>query len=286
MNTLNTFLCDWGSPDSNMLLFFLLISFLLGLLAGWLIWGRKIQAMLEQVKERDATILDLNGKLNIKEAELSNANKSVDELMAKNRTISEEKGQLTADLMSVQNEVSDLKVMAALLPERDNTIEKLKMELANATESLSALTEKWNIENDNNTKLSADLSNCRNELEALKANTSATEANVMLMTNLPEDEEAMDIVAIAAATDIKPDDLKIVEGIGPKIEGILNNAGIMTFRQLAAASIEQLKELLLAAGNRYKIHDPSTWARQAQLAHEGKWEELKIWQDELNGGKE
>lgn len=267
MDTLNKFLCDWGSPDSNMLLFFLLISFLLGLLAGWLIWGRKIQAMLEQVKERDLTITDLNGKLNIKETELNKANKSVEELLAKNRTISEEKGQLVADLMAAQNEVSDLKVMAALLPERDNTIENLKNELEGSSQSIDELTALVRAESTEREQLAADLANCKNEVTALRANT-----NIMAAPLIVEN--------------ITPDDLKIVEGIGPKIESILNNANILTFQQLAAASVERLKEVLEAAGNRYKMHDPSTWARQAQLAYEGKWEELKEWQDALKGGKE
>ena len=33
------------------------------------------------------------------------------------------------------------------------------------------------------------------------------------------------------------------------------------------------------------MHVPGTWPRQAGLAHEGKWEELSKWQDELDGGK-
>ena len=43
---------------------------------------------------------------------------------------------------------------------------------------------------------------------------------------------------------VVPDDLKIVEGIGPKIEGLLNNEGIFTFAQLAATAPERIKEIL------------------------------------------
>lgn len=82
-----------------------------------------------------------------------------------------------------------------------------------------------------------------------------------------------------------PDDLKIVEGIGPKIEGLLNEEGILTFAQLAATEPERIKEILHAAGPRYQIHDPSTWPQQSALARDGKWEELKKWQDELNKGR-
>ncbi|MEQ1733871.1 MAG: 50S ribosomal protein L17 [Bacteroidia bacterium] len=85
---------------------------------------------------------------------------------------------------------------------------------------------------------------------------------------------------------VKLDDLKIVEGIGPKIEELYVAAGISTWAQLAETSVEKSKEVLLTGGDRYKMHDPSTWAQQALLASEGKWAELKELQEKLDGGKE
>ena len=89
----------------------------------------------------------------------------------------------------------------------------------------------------------------------------------------------------APAADVKPDNLTKVEGIGPKIAGLLNDAGINTFADLGAASQDQLQAILTAAGSRYAAHNPSTWAQQSQMAADGKWDELKAWQDELDGGK-
>lgn len=85
---------------------------------------------------------------------------------------------------------------------------------------------------------------------------------------------------------VKPDDLKIVEGIGPKIEQLLKDGGINTWAELAAADVDRLREILDAAGPRYQIHDPSTWPAQAKFADEGKWEELKEYQDMLIGGRD
>lgn len=82
-----------------------------------------------------------------------------------------------------------------------------------------------------------------------------------------------------------PSDLKVVEGIGPKIEGLLKEAGINNWADLAAASIDKLKGVIAAAGDRYRLADPSTWAKQASLAEAGKWGELKTYQDFLSGGK-
>ena len=83
----------------------------------------------------------------------------------------------------------------------------------------------------------------------------------------------------------KADDLKKIEGIGPKIEQLLHDKGILTFSILAATSAEDVKTILTEAGPRYTIHDPATWGKQAEMAAAGKWDELKAWQKELDGGK-
>lgn len=81
------------------------------------------------------------------------------------------------------------------------------------------------------------------------------------------------------------DDLKKVEGIGPKIEGLLNADGIMTFAQLAKSSVDRIQKILDAAGSRYRIANPETWPDQAALARDGKWDALEKLQDELKGGR-
>ena len=85
-------------------------------------------------------------------------------------------------------------------------------------------------------------------------------------------------------TTAKADDLKKIEGIGPKIAEVLTEAGIGTFAALAKSTPEAIKEIL-SAHSRLASKDPSTWCKQAELAAEGKWDELKKWQDELDGGK-
>lgn len=80
-------------------------------------------------------------------------------------------------------------------------------------------------------------------------------------------------------------DLKIIEGIGPKIEEILKTAGINNWTELSASSHKRLRAILDEAGSRYKMHDPETWCEQATLAANGKWEALKVLQDRLKGGR-
>ncbi len=83
----------------------------------------------------------------------------------------------------------------------------------------------------------------------------------------------------------KKDDLTKIEGIGPKIKGLLNAGGIHTFSELASANTSNLKKILVDAGPRFQMHDPGSWPRQSKLAADGKWDELKKLQDELDGGK-
>ncbi|MEK7257032.1 MAG: proprotein convertase P-domain-containing protein [Bacteroidota bacterium] len=82
------------------------------------------------------------------------------------------------------------------------------------------------------------------------------------------------------------DDLKIVEGIGPKIEQLLNGAGIYSYVSLATTPAEHVKDILTGAGDRFKMHDPASWGYQASLAAQGRWDDLKTLQAELVGGKE
>lgn len=83
----------------------------------------------------------------------------------------------------------------------------------------------------------------------------------------------------------KQDDLKAVEGIGPKIEGLLKADGIDTWRKLSNAQVSTIQAILNKAGKRYKLADPGTWPKQAGMCADGKWDELTAYQDELNGGK-
>lgn len=95
-----------------------------------------------------------------------------------------------------------------------------------------------------------------------------------------------DKITLPSGKKIKQDDLKLVEGIGPKIEGLLNDAGINTWADLATAPEEKVQAILDEAGPRYRMHDPATWAKQAKMANEGQWEELEAYQDRLDGGRE
>ncbi|MEO0042573.1 MAG: hypothetical protein RL329_2021 [Bacteroidota bacterium] len=98
-------------------------------------------------------------------------------------------------------------------------------------------------------------------------------------------ETIVKIVVQAKEIGAVKDDLKKIEGIGPKIEELLNTAGIINFSQLCNTPQQRLQEILDAAGKRFAMHDPTSWTLQANLANQGDWDALKQLQSQLVGGK-
>lgn len=90
--------------------------------------------------------------------------------------------------------------------------------------------------------------------------------------------------AIMAGAKAVNDDLQKIEGIGPKINELLIAGGIDTFEKLAEAPVTRVQEILEAAGPRFRLANPASWAAQARLCAEGRWEALKQLQDELTAG--
>ncbi|MEY4935501.1 MAG: hypothetical protein RIS64_1860 [Bacteroidota bacterium] len=108
---------------------------------------------------------------------------------------------------------------------------------------------------------------------------------VVAKSNISSKETITKTVVQSTETVAGKDDLKKIEGIGPKIEELLNNIGIMTFVQLAVTPLQKLQEMLDAAGKRFAMHDPTSWTLQANLASKNDWESLKQLQSQLIGGK-
>ena len=91
------------------------------------------------------------------------------------------------------------------------------------------------------------------------------------------------IIDVGAAP--QADDLTKIEGIGPKIAQVLADAGITTFAVLAGTSAGRLREILNAAGSRYRITDPTTWPEQAAHAAAGDWDKFNELVSRLKAGK-
>ena len=135
---------------------------------------------------------------------------------------------------------------------------------------------------DKYTKLQADLDACNKKSSVNLGATAASFAAGAAVASMPFDAAA---AKAAFGKTIKQDDLKIVEGIGPKIEGMFKDSGIKTWKALSEASVAECQKVLDGGGKRYQVHDPASWPMQSKMAYEGKWSELSKWQDEHDHGK-
>ena len=120
------------------------------------------------------------------------------------------------------------------------------------------------------------------KLAVVPAAVAATVAAVAA----PVADPVIDVAAaLAAGIKVKgADDLEIIEGIGPKICALFHAAGFKTFMQVSKMSIPQMSAILDAAGPNFRLANPESWAKQADLAAHNHWAALKSLQDTLTAG--
>jgi len=135
-------------------------------------------------------------------------------------------------------------------------------------------------------QLQGRLSEREGQLEAFKSRALEVEAEAgQLDATSAEEAVVAAPVTESPVAATKPDDLKRIEGIGPKIADMLNAHGILTFAQLAATDVQRLQRILEEAGPRFQLADPESWPEQAKLAAAGDWTALASLQDGLKGGR-
>ena len=116
--------------------------------------------------------------------------------------------------------------------------------------------------------------------ELAKADAPAVSAPVALAAAAPAGKTAK----VRGKKRDGSDDLELIEGIGPKIAGLLKDAGINTFDALSKAPVDKVKEVLEAGGSKFNLAKPETWAEQAALAAKGDWAAFDKLTQELVGG--
>lgn len=230
------------------------------------------------------------------EADLSKAKASLQEKMnlassniaATNSKIEEE---LKAKLVLVEKDLADKKVsyeakIAGLETELGTAKTSLQEKMNLASANVAATNSK--IEEELKAKLVLAENDFAEKKAAFEAKISSLELELIHLKNkavaaiTPKDFTAASTIM---GKKVKENDLKLVEGIGPKIEELFHNAGLKTWASVADSDPAKLKEILAGGGERFQMHDPTTWPQQCQLMVEDKWTELLALQDKLDGGK-
>ena len=192
---------------------------------------------------------------------------------------------------------SSLDIEVAILRGRFNEIQErntiLEHELSAAHQKYAALSvEKAHIDGtlaDMNASFQSKTNNWElryNELEARHSSLTRRFQDLNAANDTLEHTiSGLNAEILAHHRRANPDDLKIIEGVGPKIEELLNAAGIYTYGQLATTDVATLRTILDNAGARFRMHDPQTWPIQADIADKGDWVKLKEYQDYLQAGR-
>lgn len=122
---------------------------------------------------------------------------------------------------------------------------------------------------------------------AMPAPSPATRVDEPPASHAPVSHARLIDVAAARAAGFNlrhADDLTIIEGIGPKLDELFRSHGVNGFAALAALHPGRMNAILEDVGPYFRFANPATWARQAALAADNRWSELKALQEELIGG--
>jgi predicted flap endonuclease-1-like 5' DNA nuclease len=264
------------ASDLGFILFVLAIAWLLGFLIAWLLRGSRIknlQAEINSLTSRnDRLQADLDA-LQLKHDHCQNEVKRVNEL---NEALNNKLNQSYAELKDCEEKINTLELAsgdeggAQLLAKLDDWKSKYQSLQSKYAEVLKDQED--------------DSYELRKEIEALtKENYDLSSRLTTNQTDLVFDEAAARAVF---GRKIKPDDLTIIEGIGPKIAELCHSAGVNSWYALSITSKDQLSQILENAGDRFRMHIPDTWPKQAEMAFKGEWKELLEYQEYLDGGKE
>lgn len=122
--------------------------------------------------------------------------------------------------------------------------------------------------------------------QELLEQSKALHAEVLALQQELEALRRQKLASPAPPAEIDPNNLQLIEGIGPKVEAALQAAGITDLMHLASAKPKALKAILEQAEGNFNLVVPDSWPKQAKLAVRGDMKALKALQDELAGGRE
>lgn len=296
-----------------------LLPFLLGLALGWLLWA-KYKALMEDLEtkisglniriqgleedlatckktrmEAEGNVSLLRGRMREMEANLSAGIGAVS-VAGGLRSSATGAAESTGDKWFAAIGTNKLQIIEGIGPKMEEVLHENGIsdfsELAtknpeNLREILNKYGDKYRIIDPNTWPQQAALANDRkwNELISLQK-TLDTGRSDTATDGMTDSKLEKWLIKAGIIRKWVQDDLKAIEGIGPKIEQLMHDAGITTWRGLSQTNVQAIKEILTAAGSRFALADPATWPKQAELAADGKWDELQEYQDFLNAGKE
>lgn len=200
--------------------------------------------------------------------------------------------KLNIPIFAMVDTNSDPRDVDFVIPSNDDASKSIEIIMAQVTEAVAGGLAERKSEKAEGSEEKKEKSAKKKEKEAKekleptpdKVDTKPTPV-VDKVPNVTVDVEATK-EAVKKDKKAEVDDLTKIEGVGPKAAEALVNAGLDTYAKVAKADADKMKEILTEASSRMAHLDPTSWPKQAQMAADGQWDELKEWQDSVKGGIE
>ena len=288
----------------------------LGLLIGWAIefaidflyWRKKAQEEAEALAQQESVLLaqqtelgHRQATLRLREKEMADLQASLAsrdaELLQQARRVEERSDDLSRVEQAIEKRRADLDRMGLTLNERDKEIaargEQLRSKEVNYNRRLDTL-ESTEAEL---ARRVAVVSNREEAMQSWEGRILSREHDVAdreASVNYHANRIANDAAGYEAVKNLLKqhyrtaegrDRLQALVGIDDRTVELLNQAGIRTFERLAETSMGELTRLMEAAGPRYALANPLSWAEQAGLFLAEDWVALDNLQGELKGEK-
>ena len=288
----------------------------LGLLIGWAIefaidflyWRKKAQEEAEALAQQESVLLaqrtelgHRQATLRLREKEMADLQDSLAsrdaELLQQARRVEERSDDLSRVEQAIEKRRADLDRMGLTLNEREKEIaargEQLRSKEVNYNRRLDTL-ESTEAEL---ARRVAVVSNREEAMQSWEGRILSREHDVAdreASVNYHANRIANDAAGYEAVKNLLKqhyrtaegrDRLQALVGIDDRTVELLNQAGIRTFERLAETSMGELTRLMEAAGPRFALANPLSWAEQAGLFLAEDWVALDNLQAELKGEK-
>ena len=288
----------------------------LGLLIGWAIefaidflyWRKKAQEEAEALAQQESVLLaqqtelgHRQATLRLREKEMADLQASLAsrdaELLQQARRVEERSDDLSRVEQAIEKRRADLDRMGLTLNEREKEIaargEQLRSKEVNYNRRLDTLES-------TEAELARRVAVVSNREEAMQSwegrilsrehDVADREASVNYHANrIANDAAGYEAVKHLLKQHYRTaegrDRLQALVGIDDRTVELLNQAGIRTFERLAETSMGELTRLMEAAGPRFALANPLSWAEQAGLFLAEDWVALDELQAELKGEK-
>ncbi len=195
--------------------------------------------------------------------------------------------KLNIPIFAMVDTNSDPRPIDYAIPSNDDAGKSIEAIMEEVTKAVAeGLEERKSEKNSGKDKEEKEETKAAKTEEAPKKEEKATEEKPAKKAEAAPKKEEKPAKEKAAKKEAKPEDLTKIEGIGPKAAEALVASSVSTYAALADTDAEKIKEILTEASSTLAHLDPTSWPKQAKMAADGKWDELKEWQDNVKGGVE